>query len=206
MRLVAIFKGVFGLFFVLLSACALPDKPNQALTYDFGPGQVVTAPNSAATTRPVVALADIETHPALDGTALLYRLAYADAQQLRPYAQARWSMAPAQLLRQRLREHLGLNKVVLNPGEATAQNARLLRIELEEFSQLFESPGSSSGLVRLRATLVQPGSQGERLLGQHTVVVQRPAPSPDAAGAVRALTAAADAAVLQLDQWLQSLP
>jgi cholesterol transport system auxiliary component len=54
--------------------------------------------------------------------------------------------------------------------------------------------------------VVQPGSQGERLLGQHTVVVQRPAPSNDAAGAVRALTAATDAAVLQLDQWLQSLP
>jgi cholesterol transport system auxiliary component len=206
MRIMATFKGVFGLFFVFLSACALPDKPIQAVTYDFGPGQVATAPAPSNTKPSVVALADIETHAALDGNALLYRLAYADAQQLRPYAQARWSMAPAQLLRQRLREHLGQHSVVLNPGEATAQNARLLRIELEEFSQIFDSPGSSSGLVRLRATVVQPGPQGERLLGQHTVVVQRPAPSPDAAGAVRALTAATDAAVLQLDQWLQSLP
>jgi cholesterol transport system auxiliary component len=206
MRISATLWGGFGFFFMLLSGCALPDKPSQALSYDFGPGQVTTAPANTTHVRPMVALADIETHAALDGTALLYRLAYADAQQLRPYAQARWSMAPAQLLRQRLREQLGRHSVVLNPGEATAQNARLLRIELEEFSQLFDSPASSNGLVRLRATVVQPGPQGERLLGQHTVVVQRPAPSPDAAGAVRALTAAADAAVLQLDQWLQTLP
>ena len=38
--------------------------------------------------------------------AVLYRLAYADGQQLRPYSQARWSQPPAQLLQQRLREQL----------------------------------------------------------------------------------------------------
>ena len=77
----------------------------------------------------------------------------------------RWSMPPAQLLRQRLREQL---------------SPMTLRVELEEFSQLFEAPDQSVGLLRLRATLVQPGPSGEKWLAQRSVTVQRPAPSADA--------------------------
>lgn len=51
---------------------------------------------------------------ALDTLPIIYRLGYSDAQQLRPYAQARWSMPPAQLLRQRVRETLGQRRAVLN--------------------------------------------------------------------------------------------
>ena len=81
----------------------------------------------------------------------------------------------------------------------------VLRIELEEFSQLFESPATSIGLLRLRATALQPSPRGERLLGQRSFIVQRPSPSADAAGGVRALTAATDAVVEEIDQWLQQL-
>ena len=41
------------------------------------------------------------------------------------------------------------------------------------------------------------------MMAQRTVVVQRPAPSADAAGGVRALGAATDAAVDELAQWLR---
>jgi len=46
---------------------------------------------------------------------------------------------------------------------------------------------------------------GERLLGQRVFVVQRPAPSADAAGGVRALAEAADQAAGELAQWLQGM-
>ena len=192
---------------LVFSGCALPDKPSRAATYDFGPGALTSVPANRMAAWPALALADVEAPAALDGSAVLYRLAYADAQQLRPYAQARWSMAPAQLLRQRRREQLGQRRAVLNPGEgATAGDSPwLLRVELEEFSQLFESATSSSGLVRLRASVAQNSPQGEKLLGQRSFVVQRPAPSPDASGGVRALTAATDAAVEEIEQWLQQL-
>jgi len=36
-------------------------------------------------------------------------------------------------------------------------------------------------------------------------VIQRPGPSADAPGGVRALTAATDAAIAELDTWLQKL-
>lgn len=203
--------GLFCLALVALSGCAVPDRPARPAVYDFGPGALAMPPALSPNVLPALTLAEVEATAALDSTAVLYRLAYADAQQLRPYAQARWSMAPAQLLRQRLRERLSLDRAVLNPGESAApgaagpSEAKTLRIELEEFSQLFEAPGQSVGLLRLRATVLQATPLGDRLVAQRTVLVRRPAASADAPGGVRALTVATDAAVLELEQWLRQL-
>lgn len=203
-------SGLVFLAFLTLGGCALPDKPVRPAVYDFGPGTLSVLPSKRTAPLPPLALAEIEAHPALDSNAVLYRLAYADAQQLRPYALARWSMTPAQLVRQRLRERLGQQRALLNIGESGMAGGLAplaLRIELEEFSQLFESSDKSVGLLRLRATLVQPGPTGDTLVSQRSVIVQRPAPSADAPGGVRAMTAAADAAVQELEQWLlQSTP
>ena len=204
----------------LAAGCSVVDKPARATMYDFGPGALVTAaaPLPVAGTPALaplapLAIAEIATAGgALENQAVLYRLAYTDAQQLRPYAQARWSMPPAQLVRQRLRERLSQQRVVLTAREGVAlnrsQNANLmmLRLELEEFSQLFSAPGASTGLVRLHATLVEITPSGERLVAQRNLTAQRPATGLDAAGGVRALTAATDAAIDELDAWLRQVP
>lgn len=205
--------GIFPLFFAVLavSGCALPDKPMRSTMYDFGPGPLGTPPSTRQAALPPLAIDEITTAGgALDNLAVLYRLGYADAQQLRPYAQARWSMPPAQLVRQRLLSRLGQRRAVFNDGASVALkrvegNALplRLRLELEEFSQLFSAPDASVGLIRLRATLVDITPAGEKLLGQRSIVVQRPANSADAPGGVRALTAATDAAIDELEQWLQ---
>lgn len=195
----------------VLGGCALPDKPTRANMYDFGPGVLLTQPATRQASLPPLAIDDISTSGgALDNMAVLYRLGYLDAQQLRPYSRARWSMSPAQLVQQRLREQLSQRRVVFKAGSSLAlnrsQSAVLpfrLRLELEEFSQLFTAPGASVGLIRLRATLVEVTPAGEKLIGQRNVIVQRPAASADAAGGVRALAEATDAAIEELDQWLQ---
>ncbi|WP_426147631.1 ABC-type transport auxiliary lipoprotein family protein [Polaromonas sp. DSR2-3-2] len=210
-------KRLFCLISVLALAtgCSVIDKPTRATTYDFGPGELST---QVAASPPVpalspLAIADIATSGgALENQAVLYRLGYLDAQQLRPYSQARWTMPPAQLLRQRMRDRLSQQRIVLNAREGVAlnrsQNANLpmLRLELEEFSQLFSAPDASVGLLRLHATLVEITPAGERLIAQRKLSVQRPATSPDAAGGVRALTAATDAAIDELDAWLRQMP
>ena len=209
---------------LLLSACsALPSKPTRATMYDFGPGplaaqsaQPIALQTSQTPQTPLapVAIEDISTSGgALDNLAVLYRLAYVDAQELRPYSQSRWSMPPAQLVRQRLRDTLSLRRPVFNAREGLAlnrsQNPLLplqLRLELQEFSHFFSAPDASVGLVRLRATLVDVTAAGERLVAQRIIVAQRPAATLDAPGGVRALTAATDAAIEELDQWLQQQP
>ncbi len=211
------FKGIFGMIFgaVLLTGCsALPDKPVRASLYDFGPGNMAAQPTTrqaALPALPALAIDDISTSGgALDNQAVLYRLTYQDAQELRPYTLARWAMPPAQLVRQRLREQLGQRRNIFDPRGGLAlsrsQNAVLpvlLRLDLEEFSQVFTTPDSSVGLIRLRATLIEQATSGEKLIAQRSVVVQRPAPSADAQGGVKALTAATDAAIEEIDVWLQ---
>ena len=214
-------RTVFSLMAIvgLVAGCSVIDKPTRATMYDFGPGELSTqtaapsSPGAPLSALPPLAIADISTAGgALDNQAVLYRLGYTDAQELRPYSQARWSMPPAQLVRQRMRELLSQRRVVLTAREGVAlnrsQNANLqmLRLELEEFSQLFSTPDASMGLIRLHATLVDITPAGERLVAQRSVVVQRPATSADATGGVRALTQATDAAIEALDQWLQQMP
>ena len=222
----------FGLMLaalVVAGCSALPDKPVRPVLYDFGPGTVTQPAATREAPLPAVALEDITTvGGALDNTALLYRLTYANDQQLRPYAGARWSTPPAQLVRQRLREKLSERRPVFGardglalarpvapalPGarpvasDGTPETLPLrLRLELEEFSHLFTAPEASVGVIRLRATLIDISRGGERLVGQRHIVVQRPATSSDAPGGVRALTAATDAAIDELDQWLQTAP
>ena len=149
-------------------------------------------------------LQEVKAPLALDSAAVLYRLAYSDAQQLRPYAYARWSMPPAQLVQQRLRESLSLSRAVVSPGESSVPLA--LRVELQEFSQLFDTPQTSSGFVRLRATLVEVKGGADQLVAQQVFVKQQPAFSADAPGGVRALMAATDAAVEEIGAWLQRQP
>lgn len=181
---------------LLLSACALPERAPAPVLYDFGPASVQ---EPAATLRPPLALR-VQASPALDSHAMLYRLAYADAQQLRAYTQSRWAMAPAELLQQRLRDGLGRHYTLVPPGAA---GARVLLIDLEEFSQVFSAPAESSGLLRLRATVLPSGSAGEQLPGQRVWQLQHPAARADAAGGVAALNAASAAVVPELVQWLQ---
>jgi cholesterol transport system auxiliary component len=187
--------------------------PPRPVVYDFGPGAALAPPGiNSPTSGPAlvpIALAGVQAASALDTTAVLYRLAYSDAQQLRPYALARWSMPPAELVQQRLREQLGQRRAVLNPMDGVTAAAPALtltlRLELDEFSQLFEAADKSTGLLRLRATLAQTTATGETLLTQRSFVAQRPSPSADAAGGVKALAAATDAAVGEIELWVQQV-
>jgi len=200
-----------------LAGCTLPRPATTPVVLDFGPGQLHSQPSNRLAPLPPLEISPVQASAALNSTAVLYRLSYADAQQLKPYTLARWSMPPAQLIGQRLREHLGQRRAVLSPGDiiqarparqaasaaATPPEPLLnLRLELEEFSQLFETPDKSSGLLRLRATVMQRSATSETLLAQRSFVVQHSAPSADASGGVRALTLATDQAIGEIEVWL----
>jgi cholesterol transport system auxiliary component len=179
---------------LFLMACATPQPPALKAVYDFGP-VLSAAPAVSASRTAAVALPEIEASASLDSPSLLYRLQYTNAQQLLPYAQARWSSAPAQLVRARLRDALAAQGPVLSTEGIAPW---VLRIELDEFSQLFDTPTSSFGLVRMRVSLLK----NDQLAAQTTLLARATAPSQDAAGGVKALTAATDDAVRQIAAWL----
>ena len=212
----ATFGSIFAVLALVLAGCsALPSPPTRPVQYDLGPSAVADAPAQRLAPLPPLALADLDAPGLPDGSnAVLYRLAYADAQQLRPYSLARWSQPPAQLVQQRLREQLGQRRAILKAEDAAAQ-ARdaaqggrlptLLRVELEEFSHIFSSATESAGVVRLRATLFDVTRAGESLRGHQVFTVRAPARSADAAGGVAALADASNQAAQQVAQWVEQL-
>ena len=227
----------------LISGCALQRPASVPVVFDFGPGALQEAPSTRIARLPPLEISTPQTSVALNTTAVLYRLGYADAQQLKPYALARWSMPPAQLIGQRLRSQMAMRRPVLSRGDLTPAGAprgvalmaaplalpapspaalpaalpattptsapvnrpeplHHLRLELEEFSQLFDAPDASSGVLRLRATLSQRGASGEALLAQRSFIARQAAATADASGGVRALTAATDQVVKDIEAWL----
>ena len=204
------FGAAFGLVLLLgLSACSsLPQPPVRADVYDFGPGLASAASAHPQTDRGAIVLPEVAAAqgPSAD-RALVYRLAYANAQQLRPYSLARWSQPPALLLTQALRARLGQEWAVLTADGAGWMQAGgrlpdMLRVELEEFSQVFDSPEASHALVRVRASLSGSVGGEARLRAQRLFVAQRPATTPDAAGGAKALADAAAQMADELAQWL----
>jgi cholesterol transport system auxiliary component len=154
-----------------------------------------------------LALAPVAAPATFDSAAIIYRLAYADgSQQPRPYALARWTMPPPQLLAQRLREAFAATRPVVDTDTGLA--ALELRAELDEFTHVFTAPGVSEGVVRLRVTVARTAAdiRTSRLLGQRTFSARQPAPSADASGAAAALRAATDDVVRQVVAWVNDIP
>ncbi|MCA0325963.1 MAG: PqiC family protein [Proteobacteria bacterium] len=199
-------RGSALLALLLLGACSvpMPDKPTRPQHYDLGPP--LAAATSAAPIGVALAVDAVSAPATLDGSHILYRLMYEDgAQQPRPYAHARWSMTPPQLVTQRLRAAFAATRPVVELGGGLAPLE--LRAELDDFTQVFSSPKDSEGVVSLRVTVTAPHARGaERLLGQRTFVVRKPAPSADAPGGVSALRGATDEAVRQALDWVNALP
>lgn len=196
---------------LLLAGCSgLPTAPQTAVRYDLGRTPVSQV---AKENLPAVALAPIQAPLWTDSsTSLRYRLAYADPQVLYTYGQARWSIPPAAMIQQRMREYLGQGgRVVLSadPGEipplVDGQQVPVLRLSLEEFSQVFNSPQASDAWVRIRATVVKPSIQGDVLLAQQAFEVRKPTATADASGGVDALAQGVNELGQLMQPWLQEV-
>ncbi|HMM54620.1 MAG TPA: ABC-type transport auxiliary lipoprotein family protein [Candidatus Desulfobacillus sp.] len=174
----------------LLAACGGARSVSSVATYDLGPQ--AAAPNN----RVVASLASLDVHaaPWLESSAMQYRLAYAVSQRRQAYAESRWAATPAELLAHALRK-----RMLSGPAEGACR----LRVELDEFVQVFDEEKSSRALLEARAQLVAPGDGA--VLARHDFSLARPAASADAAGGAAALAEAAAGLSAQLRDWLGGL-
>lgn len=183
-----------------LGGCA--GAPPVTTLYDFGPPPAAAPAPAAPAPLPALVVADATGPAWLDSQRMHYRLLYADAQQSRPYAHNRWNSPPLQLLSARLKSRIAQSGVkVLSTSDAAA-GVGLLRVEVDDFSQNFDSQSASSGLLTLRASLFR----GHRLVDQRSFTRTSAAASADAPGGARALAAAADAVAADILAWLATLP
>jgi cholesterol transport system auxiliary component len=186
---------------VLLTACSTTRSDSRSTLFDFGL-LPAAQPGEATTSLPPLAIADANTPSSMRGGTMTYRLAYANAQQPQPYVHSRWSAPPAQLFVQRLKARIARAGGTALPASDGAVNVPTLRIDADDFTQIFDSPGNSVGQVSLRVAVFQ----GRNLVAQKSFTRQAPAPSPDAAGGAKALAEASDAAISDILSWLAGLP
>ncbi len=181
----------------LLAGCA--GKGPVPTLYDFGPMQAGAAP--ATMPQRVLVVTDATGPAWLDSRTMYYRLLYADAQQSRPYADNHWNSTPLQMLSARLKSRIAqAGGKVLSVTDATA-GTMMLRIEVDDFSQNFDSQHASSGNITLRASVLRARSLIDQKIFTHTTA----ADSADAAGGARALAAASDAIAADIIAWLAAL-
>ncbi|WP_250478628.1 MULTISPECIES: ABC-type transport auxiliary lipoprotein family protein [unclassified Caballeronia] len=184
----------------LLAGCGSTSTAMPNAHYDLGAIPAANASASAAPMPPVKVLA-VGAPRSLETDSFAYRLSYVDAQRTGNYSNSHWTMPPAQLLTQRLRDALAARGPVLS-GADPVRAVPLLEVELTSFEQVFDAPEQSRGLVSVRATLTQQG----RVVGQRSFAASAPAPSADAPGGARALAAASDDVIAQLSAWLGAQP
>jgi cholesterol transport system auxiliary component len=197
MRLLA---AVFVLF--AISGCSLMGSKNPPkANFDFGPLPAASDARFTSNFPGVnIVVYEVAAPAWIDNSSMYYRLAYQNAASPMPYAQSEWLMSPAALLTQRLKDSLGASSFgemqrVASDGPAVYA----LRSELFQFEQVFDQPGSSRGVIRMRATL-----EGRGMWAQRTFVIEKPAPTPDAAGGVTALSQCADELAALINQWART--
>lgn len=172
----------------LLGACLTTGKRgNEAAmaVYDFGPP-------AASTVQAAQLALEVRMPAVFDGLGIDYRLDYVDPGEIREYSRSRWAMPPGQLLQQRLQQVLG----VVAPGQMRTRC--LLRVEITEFSQIFDAPAHSRALVQGRAFLLDAGRSR---LGEYPFLIETEAATPDARGGVLALRAGVGRLADALRDW-----
>jgi cholesterol transport system auxiliary component len=186
------------LLLALLGGCALGAQTVEGMArYDFGLLRADKEVNPRLQRDLIVAA--VSAPAWMDNAGIHYRLAYQDATRPEAYAQSRWVMPPAALLGQRLRASIARasKAAVFTPADGVRTDYTL-RLELEEFSQVFDAPDKSRAVVRLRASLIR----NRGVVAQQGFSIERASAMPNAEGGVRALIAASDEAGNSLIDWL----
>lgn len=188
-----------------LAGCSSTGSAERVQVFDLGPLPVPQS-DKPLQKKTALVVANIQAASVIDGTGILYRLAWSDAQQLMPYARAKWSMSASQLVQQRMQEALSHNRAVWSLSEGLKLNSSgsvfVLRTDLQEFDQVFDSTDKSRAVVRMRATLSRTSSRGEIFVAQQSFMAEKVCSSSDATGAAHALVLAVDALTSDLDGWI----
>lgn len=163
--------------------------------------EVPAAGQGAAPGTPGMALhlAPVRAPGWLMTPSMQYRLAYADASRRLSYAGSRWVAPPAELVDLALRRDSSFAAANASGDARGAGNGCALLVNLDEFIQVFDAPGTSQVLVEARIALLAPGDR--RLLAQHALRRVTPA-GADARAGVAAFGEALRELKADLNAWL----
>ncbi|WP_434112557.1 ABC-type transport auxiliary lipoprotein family protein [Methylocaldum sp. GT1TLB] len=176
------------LFLVILiaSGCTFtPEKSPPPRLHDLGP-----LPHGSDRLPAPWSKVDVTAPEWLKDDRIRYRLVYSDATRVGVYTLDRWIAPPPELLELRF--------------ELSGDGGPLrVRIELQEFEQIFDRPDHAKALIRFRASAYDRSSK--KLLAERTFELDKISPSADAAGAVVSLADLADDAIAAVRTWMEGM-
>jgi len=183
----------------VLAGCSFgPAVKNTPVTYDLG------APRTDDIAGGKIINVSLLVHNVmapfwLDTPAIIYRFKQ-DAGRQQSYADSRWVASPAALLTQRLRDRFTQASTGGVIGVADGVRADyILRVELEDFAQVFDRADASRGVIMARASLVD--ATRRVLVAQKNFTFEHAAATPNAQGGVQALTEASDGLIDAIITW-----
>lgn len=187
-------RAGFILSLAALAGCAsLPSSNPVLAVHDFGSLEAASLDPGGIPLRGV----EVVPAPWLASNVMIYRLAYADATRRQAYKDSRWAAQPAQLVELVLKRSLRAGDSMASAGGCR------LRVDLDEFAQLFDTPRASRGVIEVRAALLAPRSDQPLVLRAFSI--DHEAATPDAAGGVAALRSGTLRLKDEIRAWLQSL-
>lgn len=170
--------AILALFFS--TGCSLlPEPPPLPARHDFGPVRAEASPLPWSE-------AEVTAPEWLQDSALHYRLLYANPTEIRAYTRDSWVAPPPVLLANRL-----------NAG--TRGGPRRLTLNLRNFEQVFDRPGSSRVVMQCHAGL-GPGTVGAPV-AERDFSFAMTTPTGDAAGAFSQFPTLIEKAVAALRDW-----
>lgn len=176
---------------VLLSACnGIGNPPRPVAIYDLGLVAARSLPADAVPSR-----IQLMAPTWLELSAMQYRLEWDQPLRRRAFAESRWAATPPEMLAR------ALDRAVRSNG--TASSECRLRIELDEFIQVFGAEDSSHVELVARASWLP--ARSETALARKEFRLSQPASPPNAEGGVAAYRALAAQFSDQLVQWLSEL-
>lgn len=183
------YKAILLVCLVTLSSCAQLGNDNHRVShYDLGPAPEIVLSSAG------VGAVDVVAPSWLDTAALQYRLAYQDGHLRHAYAESRLVAPPEELVAQFLQRRL----VTSRPAFPACK----IRVRLDEFVHVFDSPATSRAVLEARARLLAAGGV---TMAQHSFSLSRPAPTPDAAGGVVAMRGVTEDLAERLAEWIAAL-
>ncbi|MGR8940343.1 MAG: ABC-type transport auxiliary lipoprotein family protein [Gammaproteobacteria bacterium] len=179
-------KKICLLYAASLVASGCSQTVQAPALHDFG----ALNPPAQNRQRPASAEIKIDAPKWLKDNRIRYRLLYDQPTRVRYYTLDLWIAPPPELLKQYLAAEL------IDSGYSLA-------LELQNFEQQFDAPGSASVLMRFSAAAYAAG--GKNKLAGREFTLRSASVSPDAQGAVKGFAALAEQANRQLQAWLVNL-
>jgi len=177
-----------SLFISTLAACIGINKTKQNIAiYDFGLS-VPSESNQQITSK--IILEEPVSTASLNHNKIRYRLNYQNPSRIFFYTESHWSATPSELFSNMLSKMV---KVEKNPMACS------LKLKIESFDQVFQTPSSSEGFVQLSVFLIEKKSQ--KVISSQLITESVTSTSANAQGGTVALKQASENTLKKVINW-----